>query len=229
MRVVKITEDSTIYNEDCFDVFPHIESGSVDMILTDIPYGEVNRESSGLRKLNRGSADVFNFNLEELVFECSRMCKGSIYIFCGTEQVSEIRKHMVVKGLSTRLIIWNKTNPSPMNGDKIWLSSIECCVYGKFGGAVFNEHCKGSVLNFPTQPSKLHPTQKPLKMFEYLIGVSSNKGDMILDSFMGSGTTGVACMHSDRRFIGIEKDTEFGYFNVAKNRILHEQQYHSMF
>ena len=74
--------------------------------------------------------------------------KGSIYIFCSTEQVSEIRRLLGLNKLSTRLIIWNKTNPSPMNGQYIWLSSVECCVYGKFPKATFNEHCKGSVLNF---------------------------------------------------------------------------------
>ena len=73
----------------------------------------------------------------------------AIYIYCGTEQVSNIRKLLVQNKMSTRLIILEKSNPSPMNGDKIWLSGIECCVYGKFPKATFNLHCKNTVLRYP--------------------------------------------------------------------------------
>ena len=140
-----------------------------------------------------------------------------IYIYCGTEQVSNIRKLLVQNKLSTRLIIWEKSNPSPMNGDKIWLSGIECCVYGKFPKATFNLHCKNTVLRYPCGRSKIHPTQKPLKMFEDLILASSNEGDIILDPFIGSGTTALASINTRRNFIGIEKDEH--YFNLANERI----------
>jgi site-specific DNA-methyltransferase (adenine-specific) len=206
-----------IIQGDCLEKLKELEDKSIDMVLTDIPYGEVNRTSNGLRNLDKGVADVFDFSLEEMVNEFCRVTKGSMYVFCGTEQVSEIRKQMVLNGLSTRLIIWNKTNPSPMNGQHIWLSSIECCVYGKFKNATFNEHCKGSVLNFPSGRGKVHPTEKPLKLFEYIISVSSNKNDIILDPFMGSGTTGVACKNLNRDFIGIEKEPD--YCKIAEARI----------
>lgn len=192
---------------------------SVDLVLTDIPYGEVNRKSNGLRDLDRGVADVVDFSISELIDELTRVTKGSIYIFCGTEQVSEIRKCLVAKGLSTRLLIWEKSNPSPMNGDKIWLSGIECCVYGKFSGATFNEHCKNTILRYPICQGKkrVHKTQKPLELFEYLVKVSSNSGDIVLDPFCGSGTTAVACKNLNRQYICIEKDLET--FNIAKERI----------
>ena len=140
-----------------------------------------------------------------------------IYIYCVTEQVSNIRKLLVQNKMSTRLIIWEKSNPSPMNGDKIWLSGIECCVYGKFPKATFNLHCKNTVLRYPCGRGKIHPTQKPLKMFEDLILASSNEGDTILDPFIGSGTTAIACINTNRNFIGIEKDEH--YFNLANERI----------
>jgi len=104
-----------------------------------------------------------------------------------------------------------------MNGQHIWLSSIECCVYGKRKGAVFNEHCKSSVWRFATARGKLHPTMKPLKLIEYLISVSSNEGDTVLDATMGSGTTGVAAKKLKRNFIGIELDKD--YFKIAQERI----------
>ena len=190
---------------------------SIDLTVTDIPYGEVNRKSAGLRNLDKGKADIVTFNLSELVDELCRLTKGSIYIFCGTEQVSEIRKRMVENKMSTRLCIWEKTNPSPMNGDKIWLSGIECCVFGRFPKATFNEHCKNTVFRYPCGRNKIHPTQKPEELIERLVLASSNIGDLVLDPFSGSGTTAVVCKKTNRNFIGFELDKE--YYDKAVDRI----------
>lgn len=194
-----------------------MEDKSIDCVVTDIPYGEVNRKSNGLRNLDKGVADVVDFDLLYLVDELCRVTKGSIYMFCGKEQVSDITKQMIKNKMSTRLCIWEKTNPSPMNGDKIWLSGIECCVYGKFPKATFNEHCKNTVFRFPCGRNKLHPTQKPEALIERLVLASTNEGDLVLDPFMGSGTTGAVCKKNNRDFMGIEKDNN--YFNIAKERI----------
>jgi len=213
------TDNLWLMQGDCLERMKEIETGSVDMIFVDIPYGEVNRKSNGLRNLDKGKADdCSSFNLEDSITSALRVLSGSIYVFCGTEQVSDIRKLLVVNGLTTRLCIWEKTNPSPMNGQRVWLSGVECCVYGKRKNATFNEHCKNTVWRFPTVHGKLHPTQKPLKLVEYVIGVSSNEGDTVLDFTMGSGTTGVACLNTNRKFIGIELDET--YYNLAKERIV---------
>ena len=209
-----------LYNGDCLEVMDKlIEEGiKVDMVLTDIPYGEVNRaKESGLRKLKKGNADVETFELSELLPRIENICNGSIYIFCGIEQVSEIRKFFREKDMLTRLCIWEKNNPSPINCQHHWMSSIECCVYAKKKGATFNEHYKSCVWRNPVGRSKIHPTEKPLKLFTYLVETSSNEGDTILDCCLGSGTTGVACVNTNRKFIGIELDNN--YFNIAKQRI----------
>ncbi len=208
----------TLHKGDCVEYMKAMDKKSVDLLLTDIPYNEVNRKDNGLRSLDKGVADSAEFDLDETLKQFMRVTKGSIYVFCGIEQVSHIKKTFRENGLSTRLVVWNKTNPSPMNGDKIWLSSVECCVYGKFPKATFNEHCKGSVLNFPSGRSKIHPTQKPLKLFEKIVEVSSNEGDVVFDPFMGSGTSGVAAKNLNRKFIGCEANDE--YFNLAENRIM---------
>lgn len=202
---------------DCLEKMKDIPDGSVDLVLTDIPYNEVNRKSNGLRNLNKGKADIIDFNLEECLEQVARINSGSVYIFCGTEQVSEIRKFLVSKNYSTRLCIWEKTNPSPMNGQHIWLSGVECFVYGKKRKATFNEHCKNTVFRFPVSKGKLHPTMKPISLMELLIKASSNKDDLVMDPFMGSGSTGVAAKNLNRKFIGIEKDEK--YFEIAKKRI----------
>lgn len=187
------------------------------MLLTDLPYGKVNRSSHGLRNLDKGDADVFDLDMEELVPELIRVTSGSLYVFCGTEQVSTIRHIMVESGLSTRLGIWEKTNPSPMNGQHLWLSGIECCVYGKKAKATFNASCKNSVWRFPTQRSKIHPTQKPEKLFEYLIETSSNEGDIVLDPFIGSGTTAVTAKRLSRQYLGF--DLNQNYVDLANDRV----------
>ena len=202
---------------DCMDFLPTIADNSVDITVTDIPYDEVNRKSSGLRNLDKGVADIAEFSLEYLVSELCRTTKSSVYIFCGIGQVSEIRRLMVENRMSTRLCIWEKTNPSPMNGDKLWLSGVECCVFGRFPKSTFNEHCKNTVFRYPCGRNKLHPTQKPLELIERLVLASSNPGDTVFDPFMGSGTTAIAAINTGRHFIGIEKDA--GYFDIAQKRI----------
>lgn len=220
MKCNKITKNitlDTIYNEDCMVGLNRIPNDSVDLVLTDIPYGEVNRANSGIRNLDKGDADMVNFDLAELTQTLCDKTKGSIYMFCGFEQVSEIIKTMKEKGLSTRIITWEKTNPSPMNGQNLWLSATELCVYGKKKGAIFNGHCKSNVLHYPTQRGKIHPTMKPVKLFEELITTSSNEGDLVLDTFMGSGTTAIACMNTNRRYVGFELNKEF--YDKANERI----------
>lgn len=202
---------------DCIKVMEEMQPNSVEMTLTDIPYEVVSRSSNGLRKFDKEAADVKTFSIDDFLSGLYKVTKGSIYIFCSTEQVSEIRGLMVELGLSTRLCIWEKTNPSPANGQYLWLSGVECCIYGKKPKAVFNEHCKNTVWRFPVGRSKRHPTEKPLKLFEYLIGVSSNPGDTVFDPCLGSGTTAVAAKHLGRNYLGIEINP--AYYELAKQRI----------
>jgi DNA modification methylase len=206
-----------LVNADCIEAMSKLSDKSIDLVVTDIPYGEVNRKSAGLRNLDKDKADVVNFNLPDLVDELCRLTKGSIYIFCGINQVSTIRETMTKNKMSTRLCIWEKTNPSPMNGDKIWLSGIECCVFGRFPKATFNEHCKNTVFRYPCGRNKIHPTQKPEELIERLVLASSNVGDLVLDPFSGSGTTAVVCKKNSRNFIGFELDKE--YYDKAVDRI----------
>jgi len=202
---------------DCLELMKTIPDGSVDMVLTDIPYGEVNQKSSGLRKLDRGNADRCDFDLNDMVDEFIRVAIGSFYVFCGTEQISNLIGAFKQNGLTTRLCAWEKSNPSPMNGSKLWLSGMEFCVFARKPKATFNEHCQKALWKFPVGRSKIHPTEKPASLMERLVLASTNQGDTILDPFMGSGTTGVACKNLNRDFIGIELDEN--YFNIARERI----------
>lgn len=218
-----------ITHADCMDILKQLPDKCIDLVLTDFPYAEVNRPNNGLRNLDKGCADELAIDLPVLLAEIIRVCKGSFYAFCGTEQVSQTRKALVEAGFSTRLLIWEKTNPSPMNGQHIWLSGIECCVYGKSKNGVFNENCKNTVLRYPlcADPARFHATQKPLALFSYLVSVSSHRGGLVLDPFSGSGTTAVACHRLQRRFICIEKDPF--YFNKSQERLRAEQSQGQLF
>ena len=108
-------ELNKIYNENCLEGMKRIPDGSVDCVVTDIPYNECNRADNGLRNLDKSNADIGVFNVDMLTQNLCDKTKGSIYIFCGFNQVSTIRQAMLKKGLSTRIVVWEKTNPSHQN------------------------------------------------------------------------------------------------------------------
>lgn len=204
-------EINNCYNIDCLVGMRLMKEQGIkaDMLLTDIPYGEVNRDSNGLRNLNKDSADIETFNLDEYLELVYPIVSGVFVIFCGTEQVSQIRKFFVGKGCSTRLLIWEKINPSPMNGDKIYLSGIECAVYAKKSGGTFNGFCKNTVFHYPSGKNDIHPTQKPLALWYELLNDNTNENQLVLDTCLGSFTTAAACHKLNRKFIGFELDKEY--------------------
>ena len=207
-----------LYNNDCMKILPTLGNKSVDLVVTDIPYGKVNRKHGSLRKLDKGKADIITFDLDIFVSELARVTKGSIYIFCGTEQVSSIREILVQNKMSTRLCIWEKTNPSPMNGQYIYLSGVEMGVwYKKQGAKTFNAHCKNSVFHYPNGRSKLHPTEKNHDLLRDLIQDNSNEGQVIFDPCCGSAAHCLVAKELNRKYIGIELDDK--YFNIAADRM----------
>ena len=108
-----------------------IKNNSIPFILTDIPYDAVNRSSNGLRNLDKKHADVITFDLNEFLEDIYRIASNSIVIFCGKEQFSTIYGHFASKKGTVRPIVWEKSNPSPMNGQHIYLSGVELAVWFK--------------------------------------------------------------------------------------------------
>ena len=200
---------------DCLKEMKNMRDNSIDVVITDIPYNNVNRKTNGLRQIDKGIADSSIIDIPKLINELKRICRGSIYIFCEYNQVSLIR--ILLQDLSTRVIVWEKTNPSPMNGKSIWLSGIELCVFAKFPKAVFNGHCRNTVLKYKTVRSKIHPTEKPQDLLVDIIKTSSNENEIVLDCCAGSGSTAIACLNTNRKYICIEKDEK--YFETMKDRI----------
>ena len=211
-----------IFNADCMEFMSNIkQEGVFDVTLTDIPYDMVNRADNGLRNLDKSHADILTFNLDNFLNEIYRLTKGTIIIFCGNEQYSTIYDYFGTKSAqkegTTRQIIWHKTNPSPMNGQYIYLSATENAVWFKKRGATFNAHCKHNVFEFPTGRSKIHPTEKNHELIKDLILDNSNEGDIIFDPCAGSLAHCLVAKENGRRYVGCELNKE--YFEKGIERL----------
>lgn len=212
------SENHLLINDDCMNIFRFMKDNQVDFTLTDIPYNVVTRESNGLRNLDKQNADILTFDLQEFLEQVHRVTKNSIVIFCGKEQFSFIYEFFAKQKGTVRPIVWEKTNPSPMNGQYIYLSGVEFAVWFKKKGAkVFNAHCKNTVFKYPNGTSKLHPTEKNHKLLRELILDNTNENDIVFDPCMGSGSHLLVAKQNNRRCIGIELDIE--YYEIAKKRI----------
>ena len=207
-----------LINSDCIKVMKSMLPESVMFTLTDIPYDAVNRGSNGLRNLDKEEADIITFDLNEFLEEIYRITSNSIVIFCGKEQFSNIYEYFASKKGTVRPIIWEKSNPSPMNGQHIYLSGVELAVWFKKSGAkTFNAHCKNTVFKYPNGRSKLHPTEKNHELLKQLILDNSNEDDLVFDPCMGSGSHLLVAKNLNRKYLGVELSEK--YFNIVKKRI----------
>lgn len=219
---------------DCFDILEKIDSNSIDLILTDPPYN-ISRESnfkknSDNKKFNNisidfGDWDQKEIDLDKIFFESKRILKkgGSIVIFYDVWKSSNIKFFAEKYGFKqSRICQWVKSNPVPINSKKNYLSNaIEFFfTFVKSGSPTFNSEYDRGIYNFPIchgGERTNHPTQKPLKLIQAIIEKHSKEGDIVLDPFGGSGTTGVASVLSKRSFILIEQNVE--YYNLSLERI----------
>ena len=222
----------TLYNDDCLNVLRNIADASIDLIITDPPY-ELENHGGGKnefsnRELTSNTAEYVGFmsngfDYDSVFREMLRICKiPNMFIFCSNKQVSRIMSYFEREGLIVTLLVWNKTNPAPLcNGKHV--SDLEFIVYVRGKGSKFNNSVpfeyKKKLYSSPvvSKKDRIHTAQKPVELISRYIELCSDKGDTILDCFMGSGSVGVACKNLDRNFIGIEIDKT--YFDLAKDRI----------
>ena len=186
---------------DAIELMQTLPDSYVDLLLTDIPYARVNKSSNGLRVIDKKQANKETFDLQSFAREAFRVTKGNAVIFCGKEQFSTLYGYFDDWGATTRMIVWEKTNPMPMNGRYVFLSGVECAVHFRKKQATFNGNCINTVFRFPNGSSKRHPTEKPLALFTKFIDLLTDPGGLVLDPCMGSGTTAIACEQTGRRYI----------------------------
>lgn len=227
--------NATLYHGDCMEVLPLI--GKVDICITDPPY---ELSSSGPGKshfgMSLGKFDsqqykdiVDGFDAETLFQTLATMCDPfNLFCFCSNKQISSIMQINEAAARATTLLVWHKVNAAPFaNG--VWRGDIEYCVHAKSKGAYFqgNARLKKKVSEYPLVNDSAHPTVKPLDLLRKYVTIGAGVGQLVCDPYMGSGTTGIACMELDRRFVGIEKDRK--YFDIACERIERAQQQGKLF
>lgn len=204
---------------DCLELMKGIPDESVDMILTDPPYGMNFQSDYRKIKYKKIKGDSNLDWLDDFVDEIYRVSKNNTahYVFCSFHHIDKFKQAIERKFKIKNILTWVKNNTSmgDLKGD--FASKTEFIIFFHKGRRLINGKRDSNVLEFKRTQNKLHPTQKPVDMTEYMIGKFSNEGDLILDPFMGSGTTGVACINANRNFIGMELDEN--YFKIAEERI----------
>jgi DNA modification methylase len=236
-----------LFNGDCLDVMPTLPAASVDLILCDLPYGTTACSWDSVipfealwreyRRLIRGNGAIVLTAAQPFT---STLIASNLQMFKYAWVWNKVlpRGHLNAKKQPMRvhedIAVFSSGptlyNPQKSTGHvrKIARTTYSkegdgSQVYGKEQRDTFydsDERYPTTLVTFSTanQRGKVHPTQKPVALMEYLIRTYTNPGDLVLDNCMGSGTTGVACNNTDRRFIGIERDPD--YFAICQKRIL---------
>lgn len=222
---------------DCLELMKSIPDASVDMILCDLPYGTTRNKWDSVidlsalwpeyKRICRGAIVLTAQAPFDKVLGASNICMLRYEWIWRKEAGTGFlnAKKAPLKDHENILVFYSKPpiyNPQMRLGFKPY----KCTK----GGETSNYNASGivttesggeryplTVLEFPRDKSKVHPTQKPVALMEYLIRTYTNEGMTVLDNCMGSGTTGVACVNTSRKFIGIEMDEK--YFQIAKDRI----------
>jgi site-specific DNA-methyltransferase (adenine-specific) len=218
---------------DSYDLIKELPDKSVDLIVTDPPYLIENTKAGGhsnLAKSIQGMNDELANGIltqginEEILDEFMRVMKvPNIYIWCNHKQIPMYLDYFVNKHkCSFDIIIWVKTNAMPLFNNK-YLTDKEYCLYFR-KGAYCNPYSYEEAKTVYFQPINItdkqlfeHTTIKPINIIQTLIKNSSKENDIVLDTFMGSGTTAVACQEIGRQFIGFEIAEK--WVKVANDRL----------
>jgi site-specific DNA-methyltransferase (adenine-specific) len=184
---------------DCLEVMKCVPDKSIDLVLTDPPYrDEVDNQPTMDMRKNGGMENFGNKLNKEQFAEIVRISKHQIIWGCNNFNFLPAHKGFLV---------WQKHIP-----ENFTMSMAEIAYVSESLSTISKVFKIAS-----NREKRLHPTQKPLRLFEWILEKYSSVGDTVLDCFMGSGTTGVACKKLNRNFIGIELDAD--YFKIASERI----------
>lgn len=238
----EVNKDCTLALGDCIKKLKEINDHTIDLILTDPPYNlglfMKGRDTNlgALRKNHFVAADWDNDEQEEweqhmadFFKESARILRkgGAVVVLMAVIKVETVMRIAEENGFYYKTTgVWHKTNPMPRNMNLHFINSTESWVYFVYGsktgtfnnnGKAVHDYIETSVIGSAEKKHGKHPTQKPVKLMEHFIELLSAEGDMVLDPFMGSGSTGVAALNLKRQFYGIELNEE--YYKIASLRI----------
>lgn len=221
-----------LINGNCLDTLKNIPNESIDLIVTDPPYPTTSRGNAGnsggmLQKDINKKGKVFtynNINCKEYAPEFYRLLKDGSHCYVMTNHINLIDMLNTFTDVGFHFIkslIWNKGNKIM---GQYYMSQYEYILFFRKGkGKKINNCGTSDILSISNKKTKdkdgknIHDTEKPVELMEVLVNNSSQENELVLDPFMGVGSTGIACIKNNRNFIGIEIDEN--YFNIAKERI----------
>ena len=225
-------EKCELWQGDCLEYMRTLEDESIDLIVTDPPYPTTSRGNAGnsggmLQKEINKKGKVFehnNIDCTEYAPEFYRVLKEGSHCYVMTNHINLIKMLNVFTDCGFHFIkslIWNKGNKIM---GQYYMSQFEYILFFRKGyGKKINNCGTADILSVPNKKTKdesgknIHDTEKPVELMKILIENSTQKGDVVLDPFVGVGASALACIESERNYIGIELDE--GYFNIAKKRI----------
>lgn len=218
-----------VFNEDCLVGMQRIPSGSVDMVVTDPPYklvagGKTSGNTSGIFAPSKASRSGKMFQSNSIKFsdwssDTFRILKdgGHCYIMVNDRNMQEMLNAFTAVGFKVlNILFWDKGNVTP---NKWYMKAGEFVILFRKGKAInINNMGDSTILRFKNSiGNKVHPTEKPVDLMQRLIENSSNIGDVILDPFVGGGSSMVACVNTGRNYIGFELDK--GYYDIITERL----------
>ena len=224
---------------DCLELMATIPSGSVDMVMCDLPYGTTQNKWDSViplgplwaayKRVCKPDAAIVltaqtpfdkvlgSSNIGDLRYE---------WIWCKSRGTGHLNSRIAPMKAHENVCVFYREVPT-YNPQGLVRKAVPTVRHGRDNGRNYGksdastltefENYPRTLLQFASEGSTVHPTQKPVALMEYLIKTYTNEGETVLDNTMGSGTTGVACANSGRRFIGIERDP--AYFQIASDRI----------
>lgn len=225
--------DFQLWRGDCLDLMQFLPDKSVDLVLADLPYGTTQNAWDSVIPLDKLWPEYWRICSGPVVLTASQpftstlVTTGANFRYTWVWEKSAATGHLNAKRMPMKLhedvLVFGRSqtyNPQglePLN--KMVKRGSNGGNFGASGTENFQEwtNYPRSILRFPHESKPVHPTQKPVALMEYLIRTYTNPGDTVLDNTMGSGTTGVACANTGRKFIGIERDEK--YFDIAQARI----------
>ena len=221
-------EQYKLYNGDALDILASMEDESIDLVVTDPPYkcisgGKPKSKGQPSGMLSKNDGKIFNENdiaIEDWMPQLYRVLKNGSHAYVMTNLLNLEKMMLVARQVGFdihNLLVWEKNNATP---SRWYMKNAEFTLFLRKGKAKrINNVGSKMVHRFNNiLGKKVHPTEKPVELMLFYIENSSNIGDVVLDPFMGAGSTGVACLDCGRKFVGIEKDRE--YYNIAEERLL---------
>ena len=221
-----------VVNQDATLLFKEIPDNSIDLIVTDPPYPVIGGGSNvnddvgrprGILKKNDGKIFTHNdLHISSWIHQCYRVLKDKthLYIMINFLNIEEYMREIRNAGFDIHsILMWQKNNVTP---SRWYMKNGEYVIFARKGAAKAIKNAGSKMIHgFPNPTKKIHPTEKPVKLIQMYIENSTNEGDVVLDPFIGGGSCPVACVRSNRNFIGSELDKDF--FNITMKRVKQEQ------